>query len=368
MKILLTGANGFIARNLLVFLREAGFNDVICLGRDHSDVDLKQALASAEFIFHLAGVNRPNDVSEFATGNHGLTEKLVGFLDELKRVVTIVFSSSTQAGGDHPYAVSKRAAESVLLDYGQRTGARVAIFRLPNVFGKWSRPFYNSAVATFCHQVSRGEVVTIHDPAAALNLVYIDDLCCQFVSLLSGDQIGAYYAEPTPVYKTTVGELAAQIQAFKGSRQSLVTERVGSGLTRALYATYVSFLPSSLFSYPIPAYTDPRGVFVEMLKTPDCGQFSYFTAGPGVTRGGHYHHTKSEKFLVIRGQARFGFRHIHTDEYFELLIDSKVPSIVETIPGWAHDITNIGKDEMIVMLWANEIFDRQHPDTVGHKV
>lgn len=368
MKILLTGANGFIARNLLVFLREAGINDVICLGRDHSDIDLKNALSSAEFIFHLAGVNRPHDVSEFTVGNHDLTKKLVDFLEELNRVVPVVFSSSIQAEGDHPYAVSKRAAESVLLNYSQRTGARVAIFRLPNIFGKWSRPFYNSAVATFCHQISRGEAITIHDPENIINLAYIDDLCRQFISLLSDSQSGAYYTEVAPVYKITVGELAAKIQDFKDSRQSLVTERVGSGLVRALYATYVSFLPSPLFSYEVPAYNDPRGIFVEMLKTPDCGQFSYFTAGPGVTRGGHYHHTKSEKFLVIRGKARFGFRHIDTNAYHEILVDGGMPTIVETIPGWAHDITNIGDDEMIVMLWANENFDRQHPDTIGYKV
>lgn len=368
MKILLTGASGFIARNLLFFLRESGFDDVICFGREHDDAYLKQALAETDFVFHLAGVNRPQDVTEFTQGNVGLTEKLVSFLDELGRAVPIVFSSSTQADRGNPYGVSKSTAEQLLLAYSERTGARVAVFRLPNVFGKWSRPFYNSAVATFCHQISRGEPITIHDPAAPLRLVYVDDVCKRFVSLLATDSTDAGYLDVEPVYDTTVGQLAAQLQAFYGSRSSLITERVGTGLVRALYATYISFLPPESFAYDLPAYGDARGVFVEMLKTTDCGQFSFFTAHPGITRGRHYHHTKTEKFLVIKGKARFGFRHIVTDEYLEVLVDGSKPQVVETIPGWSHDITNIGDDEMIVMLWANEIFDRQNPDTIAHKV
>lgn len=369
MKILLTGANGFIARNLRFFLQESGFANVICFGREHNDAYLEQALAEADFIFHLAGVNRPKDVAEFAEGNLGLTEKILAGLQALKRAVPVVFSSSIQADRDNPYGASKSAAEQRLFDYGRNSGASVAVFRLPNVFGKWSRPFYNSAVATFCHQISRGEAVTVHDSAAPLQLVYIDDVCKKLVSLLTAKSgFASGYHVVAPVYEATVGQLAAQIQAFADSRQSLVSERVGTGLVRALYATYVSFLPCESFAYGVPAYGDQRGVFVEMLKTPDAGQFSFFTAHPGITRGGHYHHTKTEKFLVIRGEARFGFRHIVTGEFFELVTSGAEPKIVETIPGWSHDITNIGQDEMIVMLWANEIFDRQQPDTIAHKV
>jgi UDP-2-acetamido-2,6-beta-L-arabino-hexul-4-ose reductase len=242
----------------------------------------------------------------------------------------------------------------------------VHIFRLPNVFGKWCKPNYNSAVATFCHNIARGLPIQVNDTAASVTLVYVDDVIARFVQLMDGadaatDAVG--FATVAPQYSITVGELARQIQTFKDSRSTLVTERVGTGLVRALYATYVSYLPVEEFKYTVPQYADPRGVFAEMLKTPDCGEFSFFTAHPGITRGGHYHHTKTEKFLVIKGQARFKFRHMETGQVHELCTSGDVSTIVETVPGWTHDITNIGADEMVVMLWANEVFDRERPDT-----
>ena len=244
----------------------------------------------------------------------------------------------------------------------------MALYRLANVFGKWSRPDYNSAVATFCHNIARGLPIQVNDAAAPLRLVYIDDVVAELLRFLADPGTGVGLRQAGPVYATTVGELARQIEAFKDVRTSLVTERVGTGLVRALYATYVSFLPPQAFSYGVPKYGDARGVFVEMLKTPDCGQFSFFTAHPGITRGGHYHHTKTEKFLVIKGVARYRFRHLVTDEVFELDSTGDEPLVVDTIPGWAHDITNIGDDELVVMLWANEIFDRQNPDTIASPV
>jgi UDP-2-acetamido-2,6-beta-L-arabino-hexul-4-ose reductase len=236
------------------------------------------------------------------------------------------------------------------------------------VFGKWSRPNYNSAVATFCHNIARGLPIRVDDPSAPVRLIYIDDVVAEMQRFLDAPGQGTRFMESGPVYAITVGELARQIEAFRDVRNTLVSERVGTGLVRALYATYVSFLPREAFSYSVPKYGDARGVFVEMLKTPDCGQFSFFTAHPGITRGGHYHHTKSEKFLVIKGRARYRFRQLLTDETFEVDSHGDEPLVVETIPGWAHDITNIGDDELVVMLWANEIFDRQHPDTVASKV
>ena len=238
--------------------------------------------------------------------------------------------------------------------------------KLPNVFGKWCKPNYNSAVATFCHNIARGLPIQVNDPNAPVTLVYVDDVIERFVQLMDGADaaLGADgFASVTPQYTTTVGELARLIQSFKDSRQTLMTERVGTGLVRALYATYVSYLPPERFAYTLPQYGDPRGVFAEMLKTPDCGQFAYFTAHPGITRGGHYHHSKTEKFLVIKGQARFKFRHMQTGETHELSTSGDKAEVVETVPGWTHDITNIGTDEMIVMLWANEVFDREKPDT-----
>jgi UDP-2-acetamido-2,6-beta-L-arabino-hexul-4-ose reductase len=367
MKILITGANGFIGKNLRVHLQEAGYKDIFCIDRESTEADLNEALAQADFIYHLAGVNRPKDVSEFHTGNVGLTENLIARLMAMGRVVPVAYTSSIQAGCDNPYGISKSDAELVLQDYQQKTGALVYLFRLPNVFGKWCRPNYNSAVATFCHNIATDLPIMVNDRNAALRLVYIDDVCAAFLDLLSLNQ-AAGQVEIDPVYETTVGFVADQISAFRKSRQTLISEPVGKGLVRALYSTYVSYLSTDDFSYTVPSYGDERGFFVEMLKTPDAGQFSFFTAHPGITRGGHYHHSKTEKFLVIKGEARFGFRHILTGEKKELMTSGKVPCIVETIPGWAHDITNIGAEEMIVMLWANEIFDRQKPDTIAHEV
>jgi UDP-2-acetamido-2,6-beta-L-arabino-hexul-4-ose reductase len=280
----------------------------------------------------------------------------------------VAFASSIQAERDNPYALSKRAAEEHLNAYAAGTGAPVAIYRLANVFGKWCRPNYNSAVATFCHNLARGLPIQINDPAAEIRLVYVDDVVEALLRFLATPNEGAVYAAAGPVYTSTVGELARQIEAFGEVRRSLVTERVGEGLVRALYATYVSYLPPEAFSYGVAKYGDARGMFVEVLKTKDSGQFSFFTAPPGVMRGGHYHHSKTEKFLVIKGRAHFKFRHILTEETYALDTSGEEPVIVETIPGWAHDITNVGEDEMVVMLWANEIFDRGRPDTIASKV
>jgi UDP-2-acetamido-2,6-beta-L-arabino-hexul-4-ose reductase len=239
---------------------------------------------------------------------------------------------------------------------------------LPNVFGKWCRPNYNSAVATFCYNVAHDLPLTIHDPQAQLQLVYIDDVVTEFVRALKSPELPAGFGNVGPVYSSTVGEVAAYITSFKDVRDSLLTQPVGGGLSRALYSTYVTYLDPERFGYPLTKYEDPRGMFVEMLKTRDSGQFSFFTAHPGITRGGHYHHSKTEKFLVVKGQARFRFRHILTNETFELVTDAANPTVVDTIPGWAHDITNTSEDEMIVMLWANEVFDRQRPDTIAQSV
>jgi UDP-2-acetamido-2,6-beta-L-arabino-hexul-4-ose reductase len=260
------------------------------------------------------------------------------------------------------------AAEEALISLEKDTGSPVYLYRLPNVFGKWSRPNYNSAVATFCHNIANDLPVQINDPASVINLVYIDDVIQNFLRLLQEQPAGVVWPEVSPAYKITVGELAEQIRVFKSGRESMVTEPVGVGFTRALYSTYLSFLRPEQFTYPLTAHADARGRFVEMLKTKDSGQFSFFTAHPGITRGGHYHHSKNEKFLVIQGKARFGFRHVVTGETYELFTEGEKPEVVETVPGWSHDITNIGDNEMIVMLWANEIFDRQHPDTVTFKV
>jgi UDP-2-acetamido-2,6-beta-L-arabino-hexul-4-ose reductase len=370
MKVLITGANGFVGKNLQLHLAERKDVEVVCFTRAQSLEQLPALLQGVDFVFHLAGINRPQDPAEFVTGNSDLTQALCDAVAEIAKVsgkkVPMVYTSSTQAARDNPYGQSKRAAEDALFALQRAHGVPVHVFRLPNVFGKWCKPNYNSAVATFCHNIARDLPIQINDPAAAVTLVYVDDVIERFVQLMDGADAAVDaegFATVTPQYTSTVGELAGLIQTFKDSRQTLMTERVGTGLVRALYATYVSYLPVESFTYTVPMYGDPRGVFAEMLKTPDCGQFSYFTAHPGITRGGHYHHTKTEKFLVIKGQARFKFRHMQTGESHELVTSGAKAEIVETVPGWTHDITNIGSDEMIVMLWANEVFDRQRPDT-----
>ena len=369
-KVLITGSNGFVGKNLQLHLAERKDVEVLCFTRQSDVSQLPSLLEKVDFVFHLAGVNRPQDPAEFAIGNANLTQLLCKSLSAVVartgRKIPVIFSSSTQAEKDNPYGKSKCAAELALLELGRVLSTPVHIFRLPNVFGKWCKPNYNSAVATFCHNIARNQEIQINDPKSSLTLVYVDDVIERFIQIMDGadsmhDKNGFDVVQPQ--FTTTVGGLADQIKKFKNSRESLMSERVGSGLTRALYSTYLSYLPEESFTYKVPQHSDPRGVFVEMLKTPDSGQFSYFTAHPGITRGGHYHHTKTEKFLVIKGQARFKFRHMQTGQSHELVTSGDKAEVVETVPGWTHDITNIGSDEMVVMLWANEVFDRARPDT-----
>lgn len=370
MRVLITGADGFIGKNLKLHLAERKDLQVLCFTRADDLQRLPDVLQDVDFVFHLAGINRPQDPAEFVAGNVDLTRALCQGVGAVAvatgKKVPVVYTSSTQADRDNAYGTSKLAAENALFALQREQGVPVHVFRLPNVFGKWCKPNYNSAVATFCHNTARGLPIQVNDPAAPVTLVYVDDVIERFLQLMDGANTAvdaAGFASVTPQYTTTVGELARLVQSFKDSRTTLMTERVGTGLVRALYSTYVSYLPPEVFAYTVPQYADPRGVFAEMLKTPDCGQFSYFTAHPGITRGGHYHHSKTEKFLVIKGQARFKFRHMQTGEAHELLTSGAKAEVVETVPGWTHDITNVGTDEMVVMLWANEVFDREKPDT-----
>jgi UDP-2-acetamido-2,6-beta-L-arabino-hexul-4-ose reductase len=366
--VVITGANGFVGRNLTVRLQEQGVHSVIGLTRSSTEADVEAAVAAADFVVHLAGVNRTADPDQFTVGNVQSTSELCRLLELSGRKVPVVYASSTQAGNGSDYGTSKLEAENEILDYGGRTGAGAAFVRLPNIFGKWARPNYNSAVATFCNNIAAGLPITIHNPDAALNLIYIDDVVDGFMGLIEAADHCAGQLAFDPVYATTVGEVAAIIRSFPETRDTLLAPRAGTGLTRALYATYLTYLEPRQFSYTVPIHADPRGQFVEMLKTPDFGQFSYFTSGPGITRGDHYHHSKVEKFLVLAGKAHFGFRNIQSGDTAEIITEGGEGRVVETIPGWTHNITNIGDDMLVVMLWANEIFDRARPDTIAMKV
>lgn len=364
MRVTVTGANGFVGKNLIVYLQEQKDIQIDCVTRNTSEADLHEFLDRADFVFHLAGENRPDSNDKFYLNNSNFTQKICSYLISNNKKTPILYTSSIQSSLDNDYGKSKKQAEEALERYSQECGSQVFIYKLPNIFGKWSRPNYNSVVATFCYNVINNLPIINNAPEKVLELVYIDDVIKALGKVLKNLK----FSEIETTYKITLKDLEEQIKSFKEINQTHVTLRVGTGLTRALYSTYLSFLNPSQFSYSLIKHEDPRGVFVEMLKTQDSGQFSYFTAHPGITRGGHYHHSKNEKFLVIKGKARFGFRHILSNEYFEIFTDGTNPEVVETVPGWTHDITNIGTDEMIVMLWANEIFDKENPDTFACKV
>ena len=371
-KFLITGANGFIGKNIVVRLSELPSSSIFMFIRGDREEELFNLVAEVDCVIHLAGENRPTDQSEFCQVNTQLTKTLCNAISQQFKIngrhVRLIFASSQQAALDNPYGRSTLAAEMAIKSLAEDTGNPCVVFRLPGVFGKWCKPNYNSVVATFCHNISRNLPIQISNPSAIIKLAYVDDVVTTLLASLDSHSNGYVQAEVNPIYTTTLGELADQIQSFGDLRSKLMTDRVGSGYLRALYATYVSHLPENKFSYEIPQYVDNRGMFVEVLKTVDSGQFSYFTAHPGVTRGGHYHHTKTEKFLVIKGHALFRFRNLVSKKLVEMHTSGMKPQMVDTIPGWSHDITNVGDDEMIVMLWANENFDSDRPDTVSSKV
>lgn len=371
-QILVTGAQGFIGKNICVHLQEHPGVTVIPFLRGDDPASLAQLVKKVDAVIHLAGENRPVDPSAFDKVNSGLTTDLCDAIihtnEAQDRQVPLVLASSTQAALDNPYGRSKLAAEETARAMCNKTGNPAAVFRLPGVFGKWCKPNYNSVVATFCHNIAHGLPIRVDDPDAQLRLAYIDDVVAAMMAAALDPQAGFRFAPVSPDYSVKLGALAAQIEGFSVKRMSQKTDRVGTGLTRALYATYLSYLPHDQFTYELRKNGDSRGAFVEVLKTADSGQFSYFTAPPGSTRGEHYHHTKAEKFVVVKGTALFRFRHVVTNEMLEIFTTADAPRIVESIPGWVHSVSNTGQEDLIVMLWANEVFDHSRPDTFACKV
>ncbi len=368
MRVLVTGAQGFIGKNLTVHLSEMVGVEVLSFVRGDNIEVLNELVAQADSIVHLAGENRPADIADFTIVNINLTRSLCEAIVATGRNIPLILASSTQAESDTLYGQSKRAAEQIVEGYATETGNHAVIYRLPGVFGKWCKPNYNSVVATFCHNIARDLPIQVNDAEATLLLVYIDDVVDEFLRVLKDVQLGLVWSKIEQGFTITLGELSVQITAFKNCRTTLISERVGTGLTRALYATYISYLQPEQFVYDIPMYSDERGIFAEMLKTADSGQFSFFTVHSGVTRGSHYHHSKTEKFLVVSGVVRMRFRQLVTGETFEITVSNDKPQVVISIPGWVHDITNVGVSEAVVMLWANEVFDKQKPDCIPCKV
>lgn len=366
-RVVVTGAGGFIARNLRAWLAEFDHVDVVGVTRADDAESLAAKLAGAEIVFHLAGANRPADVSGYLADNAAFTRTLCNLAARAVPPPAIVFSSSAQATLDNPYGKSKRLAEEAVAAYGAATGARFHILRLPNVFGKWARPNYNSVVATVCHNAARGLPPPEGDAAVPLRLVYIDVVVEALLDLIGSDR-GSGFVDVGPVHDTTLGAVVAAVADFSACRGTPAVPRAGSGLAQALHATFLSYLAPHDFAYRIPVRGDARGEFVEMLKTGDSGQVSYFTAGPGVTRGGHFHHTKTERFVVVSGTARFGFRNIDTGEAFATVASGGEGRVIEIPPGWAHDVTNVGAGDLVCVVWANEVFDPSRPDTVAAQV
>lgn len=363
MRILITGSNGFIGKNLKLRLQQDGAHELLTFDRRDKPEGLGVLLQDVDWIIHLAGVNRPENLEQFKTENVNLTKQLCAAVVLTGKKIPIIFTSSAQALNNSPYGESKVAAEQVLLSFAKNTKNPIYIFRLPNVFGKWSRPNYNSVVATFCYNISRDLPISIHDPDKTLTLVYIDDVIDCFLSVINSHATNEQFFTVEPEYKIQLSELVEKIKHFRNSRQNLLMDDVGVGLTRALYSTYISYLPKSAFSYLLDTHSDSRGNFTEFIRTQTSGQISFFTAHPGVSRGGHFHDSKTEKFLVISGQAKFRFFNMVSDEYFEIISSDARPEVIETAPGWAHDVTNIGTEILICMLWANERFDSDRPDT-----
>ena len=370
MNILITGSKGFIGKNLKSHLVQNLDYTIHEYNRGDSIELLKEKISISDIIFHLAGENRTENELNFEKNNHELAKEISNFLksntDSHKH---LIFSSTTQIKLDNPYGKSKLKAENELLSICEKnSNHKVSIFRFPGVFGKWCKPNYNSVVATFCHSIANNEPITIHDADKKLDLVYIDDVINQLINEMHQKASKNIFKDVKSVYKISIGELAKKIEYFANSRENLFIENVANGIDKALYSTFISYIPNHKFMYDLKSNKDERGVFVEYLKNHQVGQFSYLTSKPGVVRGNHFHHTKIEKFLVIKGKASFKFISLDSKENFEIETSGDKPQIVESIPGWAHYIKNIGEEDMIVILWANEIFDEANPDTYSYEV
>ena len=362
MKVLITGSDGFIAKNIRETLQRDEDIKLYLLSKDDSLDMLEAYIKEVDFIYHLAGVNRPKDISEFYEGNSGLTKYIVDTLIKYDKKTPIVLSSSTQATLDNDYGKSKLEAENIVMNYSKEFDVNSFVFRLPNVFGKWSKPNYNSVISTWCYNISHDIDIQVNDENYMMSLVYVDDVVNAFVKCLNNDTQSGY-SEVDVIYSKTLGETRDLLFELRDNRCSLIIPNVGSGFERALYATYLSYLDVDNFSYNLKGYEDDRGTFYEILKTLDSGQFSLSTTEPGIMRGNHYHHTKNEKFLVVKGEATIEFKHIVTNEIVSYEVSDKKMEVVEMIPGYTHNIKNTGDEEMVLFLWANETFDQNNPDT-----
>ena len=383
MNILVTGAKGFVGRNFVAQLhniRNGKAKNYALSSTEleiwEYDVDTDPALLDeycqkADFVFNLAGVNRPIDPAEFMKGNFGFASTLLDTLKKHGNTCPVMISSSIQAALDNPYGESKRAGEELMFEYAQETGAKVLVYRFPNVFGKWCRPNYNSAVATFCYNIARDMPIKVNDPSVVMHLVYIDDVVEELIGALSGEEHcqGRYYEVPV-VHTVTLGKIVELLYSFRENRKELGVPDVGDAFTKKLYSTYLSYLPADGFSYPLKMNVDDRGSFTEIIRTADRGQFSVNISKPHITKGNHWHHTKNEKFLVVSGTGVIRFRNMNDPEgkVIEYFVSGDKLEVIDIPTGYTHNIENLGDTDMVTFMWCNECFDPEKPDTYFEKV
>lgn len=365
MKILVTGAAGFIGKNLIEQLKRLDYvDDIYCYDIDTEASMLDQYTKDCDFVYHLAGINRPKNESEFMEGNCDFTKTLTDSLIANGNSASIVVSSSIQAELDNLYGASKRAGEEVIHEYAKRTGADTIIYRFPNVFGKWCRPNYNSAVATFCHNIAHDLPITVNDPSVMMHLVYIDDVCNEMIDALNGRaHVQDGYGYVPTVYDIELGKIPELIYKFKESRTTLKLADFSEGFEKKLYSTYLSYLPEDGFSYPLTMHVDDRGSFTEFLKSDERGQVSVNISHPGIVKGNHWHNTKNEKFLVVSGHGLIRLRKVGTDKVIEYYVSGDKLEVIDIPCGYTHSIANVGQEDMATVMWVNEVFNPDVPDT-----
>lgn len=364
MKILVTGAKGFVGKNLITELKNRGYNEIYECDIETTTEELEIYTKECEFVFHLAGVNRPEKEEDFMKGNFGFTSELLEKLKKNNNKSTIVITSSIQAKLDNPYGRSKKAGEDLMFEYSEKTGAKAIVYRLPNVFGKWCRPNYNSAVATFCNNIANDLPITVNDPNVIMNLVYIDDVVEEFIGALDGkEHVQERFGYIPTVHTIKLGEIVELIKSFKESRKNLMIPNMRDEFSKKLYSTYLTYLPENQFSYELKMNVDNRGSFTEMFKTYERGQVSVNISKPGITKGNHWHHTKNEKFVVVSGKAAIRFRKIDSDKVIEYIVSGDKIEVVDIPCGYTHNIENIGDTDLVTIMWANELFNPEKPDT-----
>ena len=364
MKVLITGAKGFVGKNLISNLSLNKEIEIYKYDRENTLEELDKYTKDCDFVYHLAGVNRPQNPKEYMEGNFGFTTTLLEYLKKNKNNCPIMLASSIQAELDNEYGKSKKAGEDLIFNYGKENNTKVFVYRFPNLFGKWCKPNYNSVIATWCYNVSHNIEIKVDDPKKELNLVYIDDVCNELIKCLNNEETrnGNYCLVPIS-YKKTLGEISTLIQSFKTNDRGIMVPSTGDTFTKNLYATYISYVPVEELVVDLEEHRDNRGVFCELIRTKEAGQVSISTTNPNIVRGGHYHNTKMERFIVIKGKARIEFEHVIDHTKYEFTVSGDKLQYVTIPVGYQHSINNIGDEELVLILWANELFDPEIPDT-----